>query len=124
MGINRSELQSKIFALLVGYETALENGEPESVVDEHIVRIEELTPNSDFSDMMFYGELDRTKQELAAEAACREEVFDQYGQLGVLEHIRLQMCEALADPGLAGVHRRHAEMKIAEIDANTTTGNA
>ncbi len=124
VGIDRSELRGKIFALLVGYETALENGEPESVIDEHIFRIEELSPNSDFSDMMFYGELDRTNQELAAEAAWREDVFDQYGRLGVLEHIRLQMCEALANPDIAGVHRQHAEMKIAEIDTNTPTGNA
>jgi len=124
MTLDRLELGRQISQLLTAYDTALESGKPEAAVDAYLFTIEELSPNSDFSDMMFYGERDRDFHELATEAVAREIIFRQLGRPGVLEHIRQQMVAALADPGLAPLFRRHAEMKITAIDAEMPAGNA
>jgi len=124
MMLNRLELESRIRSLLADYDFALENREPESAVDAHLFAIEELSPNSDFTDMMFYGERERDFDELASEAARREEIFLAIGRAGVLEHIRQQMVAALSDRNLRPLGRRHAEMKIAEIDAAMPAGHA
>jgi hypothetical protein len=119
-----SDFERCSLELLANYHKAMSGGEPEAAVDAYLLKIEELSPNSDFSGMMFYGEMERSDEELAIEAARRETVFREHGRHGVLEHIRQQMCAALADPNLTQLRRRHAEMKIVQIDEQMPAGHA
>lgn len=73
-------------------------GLSEKQSDLLIAEIVKMTPNSDFADIVFYGERDRTAEEVADEALLREEIFQEGGRAAVNTHIEKQYRSAFDDP--------------------------
>src|SRR5262249_42911082 len=62
----------KILAALMAYHDGIEGGMPEGQLDGIIDQLIELTPHSNISDLMHWGEKDRTNEEIVDEALRRE----------------------------------------------------
>ena len=89
---------------------------PESKVDEVLEQIEDMVPHAHFSDLMFYGERDRSFEELADEAVHRESLWQTGGELAVLVHKHAQMTQALADPATENPYREFAARELLEVE--------
>jgi len=81
------------------YRTIIFNNESsEAEIDRLTKDIDEMMPNTDFTDIFYYGERDRTPSEMADEMIVREELFAQGGKQAVDQHIIELMKEALEHP--------------------------
>lgn len=67
-----------------------------------------FAPHSDLSDIIFYGERDRTAKEIAAEAMLREQLWAEGGKDAVISHIEGLMRTALANPAIDTAHKYSA----------------
>jgi hypothetical protein len=55
-------------------------------------------PNCLFTDIYYYGEIERTTAELAQEALLRESIYAEGGEDALNEHIKASYYEALKRP--------------------------
>jgi hypothetical protein len=106
-----------ILALLQEYDEAIRTGLRERHCDEILLEIARLAPNSDFSDLMFYGEIERTDEEVAEEAAIREAIFAIEGISGVHDRILSQVSLVLNGNGYGSRECHYARLKFEEISA-------
>ena len=60
--------------------------------------IDEITPNSEFTKIFFYGERERTVEEMADEAILREKLFAEGGREAVKQHVVSLMLPVLENP--------------------------
>ena len=69
-----------------------------------LARVKRAAPHADISDLVFYGERDRTHEEIADEALLRERIWTEEGEMAVRARIESQLLEALADPSVPDNH--------------------
>jgi hypothetical protein len=71
-----------------------------------------IVPNARISDLVFYGERDRTHSEIADEALRRESIWLQEGGEALREHIERQLVETLADAALSEKHHHKVSARM------------
>lgn len=81
-----------------------------------MLKLERLSPNSQISGIIFYGERERTNEEITDEALLREEIYTQGGREAVNSHIEQLMRNALADPAVQNPYRISAMMILKDIE--------
>jgi hypothetical protein len=86
---------------------------PESETDNIIQEISAKIPNANFSDIMFYGERERSVEEIVDEALLREKIFQEGGKEAVNAHIEKNYLEAMKNPE-SSVTDRYAALAILE----------
>ena len=69
-----------------------------------LARVKSAAPHGFISDLVFYGERDRTHEEIADEALVRERIWAEKGEMAVRARIEAQLLEALADPSVPDHH--------------------
>jgi hypothetical protein len=89
-------LKEELLILWEGYTTALEGGEHEAVVDAWIGKMDQLVPHGTLSDLLFWGERERTPEEVIQEAVRREMIWRNEGELALLMYRERSLEEALA----------------------------
>jgi hypothetical protein len=67
-------------------------------------RVKSAAPHGRISDLIFYGERDRTHEEIADEALLRERIWAEGGDVALGAHIEAQLLAALADPNVPENH--------------------
>ena len=72
-----------------------------------------MSPNSDISDIIFYGERVRNAEEIADEALLREKIYEEGGRLAVEKHIEEEYRAALRNPGTP-ISERYCAVQILE----------
>jgi len=88
----------------------------ESALQRAMKNLENLLPHSDISDIVFYGERERTAEEMADEALLRERLWLDGGAEAVTAHIVEEMRAALADPTREVCHHASATTILAGIE--------
>ncbi len=74
----------------------------EAQVDAVFEEAEKLVPNARLSELFFYGERERSREETVEEALYREELWERGGERAVLLHVLAQVQAVMDDPN-AGV---------------------
>lgn len=72
--------------------------------DAMISALDRAVPHADISDLIYYGERDRTHEEIVDEALVRERIWAEDGEVAVRARIEAQLLEALADPTVPDHH--------------------
>lgn len=85
----------------------------EDEITELLARLNSFAPHSELSDIIFYGERDRTPAEIADEALLRERIWSEGGKGAVTLHVEQLMRAALANPN-TDTSARYAAMSILE----------
>lgn len=67
-------------------------------------RAEALAPHAQISDLVFWGERDRTNEEIADEVILRERIWSEDGEIAMRNHMEARMREALADTTKPDTH--------------------
>lgn len=80
------------------YDQAVADGKKEAEIDALFEDAENLVPNARLSDLYFYGERERSHDEVVEEALYREELWERGGDRAVLLHVQAQAQVALDDP--------------------------
>lgn len=107
-----------LLAKIKAYEEYIAKGSADQhTADDMIGELDELVPHAAISDLMFYGERERTPQEVVDEALVREDILRSHGELSLLLHIRSQMEEGLKDDTLKAVHRNYARRTLDAVTA-------
>jgi hypothetical protein len=115
-------IKRAVFQVLEAYDAALSDPEAdEDEIDRHIDAAEAVAPHANVSDMIFYGERERTYAEVAEEAAYREQLWRSAGESSLLVHLEEQMESALSDPQRSELERSNAEQALREISARITS---
>ncbi|MCA1200059.1 hypothetical protein K9B35_19000 [Sphingomonas sp. R647] len=89
-------LKEELLSLWESYSTALEGDEPEAVVDAWIGKMDQQVPHGTLSDLLFWGERERTPEEAIQEAICREMIWRNEGELALLIYRERSLEEALS----------------------------
>lgn len=92
-------LSSRILSLLEKYKMEVRAGASEDSADSILDEIEEIAPNSEFNDLMFFGERERTYDEIAREVAERERIAEEDGIRKLLLRFVHQADIVLVDGG-------------------------
>ena len=71
----------------------------EAQVDALFENAEALVPNARLSELYFYGERERSHDEVVEEALLREALWSREGEHAVLLRVQVQAQAALDDPG-------------------------
>jgi hypothetical protein len=99
------------------YDRAVEDGTlSEAQVDALFNEAENLVPNSRLSDLYFYGERERSHDEVVEEALYREELWKNGGDRAVLLHVQVQARAALDDPASRTTYKIISERVLAGIE--------
>jgi len=107
--------QAEVLAALAAYESSVAEGKPEAQVDEKLEAIIEMVPHARITDLYFWGERDRTNEEIVEEALLREGLWREGGDLAVLLRIHGQMKQVADDPDASELHRDSAAQGLADI---------
>ncbi|MFT3727123.1 MAG: hypothetical protein QM759_04800 [Terricaulis sp.] len=91
-------------------------GNSQDAVGDMMRNLERFAPHSELSGIIFYGEKERTPQEMADEALRRERIWSEGGEVAVRAHIQALMRAALADPAVAGSYRYSAMQVLESIE--------
>ena len=110
--------KDEVLERLRAYHACVQNPAcSEREADEIINELHEMTPHANISDLIFWGERERTDEEIATESVYRERVWHEEGELALLMHIRSQLEQSLTDDSIPYVHRNYAEDTLKEISA-------
>jgi hypothetical protein len=110
--VDRHALQSGLAA----YHRAVADGElAESRLDQMIDDLGAIVPHAGFSDLLFWGERERTDEEVIDEAIRREELWLAKGELSLLVHIETQLRAALEYPDFDEPFRSYAEVELSQV---------
>lgn len=91
--------RNRIIELISEYEDGMrEPRYSDEEIDKKINEIDGICPNSEFTGLYFYPEIDRTTEEMADEMILREEIFATGGREAIDKHIATQMKNALDMP--------------------------
>ena len=82
----------------------LEHARTDEETAAALARVKDAAPHGYISDLVFYGERDRTNEEIVDEALLRERIWADEGELAVRARIEAQLFEALADPSVPDLH--------------------
>src|SRR3712207_2455984 len=99
-------LKAELLKSILAYHSYINGDSPSE--DESIAMIEELdrlVPHANISDLIFWGEKERTDEEVVEEALFRESVRESSGRLGLLLHIQSQLDEVASNVAAKPVHR-------------------
>jgi hypothetical protein len=89
----------------------------EAVANEMIGALDTLVPHANISDLIFWGEKERSDEEIATEALLREAIWHEGGDLSLLLHVRSQLQLGLSDTSAKSVHRNYATQMLPKITA-------
>jgi hypothetical protein len=104
------KLADAINQALIEYENVLEsNNFSEREIDNYMTFAEEIAPESFLSDLYFYGEKNRTREEIAYEAAYRQYLFERSDKKVLIEHVMGQMRSALENSESTDLNKACAE---------------
>jgi hypothetical protein len=112
---DEAEVRRKLRSCLQGYKEALAGGGDEAAVDAWIDRAEELVPQANLSDLYFWGERQRTDEEVIDEAVRRQKIWSSGGELALLIHLEAQLSSAAADPALEYVYAHYAKTELVRV---------
>ena len=109
-------LQQALLSRLASYHRALDEGKTtESELDGILLEAEALVPHANLSDLLFWGERERTDEEAVDEAIKREELWRTKGEVALLFHIEAQLRSALEDPTLGEPYRSYSETELSRL---------
>jgi hypothetical protein len=98
------------------YELKVSTGRlSDQQADDEFAKVEQLVPHARLSDLCFWGERERTKEEIVDEALFREDLWRNQGDLAVLVHIHAQMQMTLEDPNARELDIVNASQGITDI---------
>ncbi|KDA03380.1 hypothetical protein [Hyphomonas oceanitis] len=109
--MNRAEFLLKLEEYL-----AQEAELSEEEADFALASLEHMAPNSDLSDIIYYGDKDRNASEIVDEALLRQALWNSGGRESVRERIKQLMKETLADQNatVAKIYSAQAILKSLE----------
>lgn len=113
--IDKPRLKQELTTLWQSYEQALGAGEPEANVDAWIFQMEELVPHAILSDLIFWGEKERSLDEAIDEAVEREEIYQSSGEIGLLIYLETQLSNALSNSALTEPFRTFTGNQLSDI---------
>jgi hypothetical protein len=112
--------RNAIAAILTEYNSLVESGPAGEAESNALIRkLDEMLPHANISDLLFWGERDRTEDEVIEEALLREGVWRSGGDLVLLLHLEEQLQGALLDPHIKARHREYADGELFRIAAET-----
>jgi hypothetical protein len=91
-------------------------GNSEQEVSDMMRHIETFAPNAELSRIIFYGERNRSPEEIADEAMLRERIWSEGGRSGVAAHVEKLMRAAIDAPTTEVSYRYSAMNILAGID--------
>ncbi|MBY0563047.1 MAG: hypothetical protein K2P58_02575 [Hyphomonadaceae bacterium] len=107
-------MSSQFVEAISNFLTEIECGDlSEQQVSSMMSDLRLFAPHSDLSDIIFYGERNRTPEEIVNEALLRERIWEEGGREAVTAHVKALMLAALADPAIDTTHR-YSAMNILE----------
>ncbi|WP_157218712.1 hypothetical protein [Flavisphingomonas formosensis] len=99
----------------VSYNEALSREDPEQELDALINQLDELVPHANVSDLLFWGEREKTPDEVFDEAIRRELIWRHEGELALLIHIETLLTAALTNPDLSYPCRQYTESELPQV---------
>jgi replicative DNA helicase len=116
---NRVLTHCKIVEALDKYHESVANKAfSERDVDDIFDEIGDQVPHANLNDLYFFGESERTHEEIAREALHREHLWQTGGDLALLLYLQSQMEAALADPKTEWLGQRNAKRTLDEVTAD------
>ena len=98
------------------YDQAVDDGLDESQIDSLFEEAENIVPNARLSELYFYGERDRSHDEVVSEASIRESLWESAGDIAVLLHVQTQMRATIGNPSASVTHRVVAEQVLFGVE--------
>lgn len=111
-------LRDQLLAKIREYHAYIESDSPkEAIADEMIDELVALAPHATISDLLFWGEKERSDEEVVEEALIREAIWREGGELPLLLHIKVQLEQGLSNTTERPVHRNYAIKMLPKITA-------
>ncbi|MGH6614429.1 hypothetical protein [Sphingomonas sp.] len=98
------------------YDRAVKDGMKEAQIDTMFEAAENLVPNARLSELYFYGERERSHDEVVEEALYREELWERGGDRAVLLYVQAQAKVTMDDPTASITFKVIAEQVLSGID--------
>lgn len=112
---DEAQLRQDLRAYLKAYNDALTSGKPEAERDAWIGRLDALVPQANISDLYFWGECERTDEEVVDEAVRRQKIWRSGGELALLLHLEAQLRTAASNPDLRPVYRNYVNGQLPRV---------
>jgi hypothetical protein len=84
----------------------------EEMRDERLRELDRAVPAALISNLVYYGERDRSDEEIADEALERQRIWHAEGWVAVQTRIERQGLEVLSNPAITGVCRGNAAILV------------
>jgi hypothetical protein len=97
------------------YNEALSRGDAEQEIDKWINEMDDLVPHGNVSDLLFWGECERTPDEVFDEAIRREAIWREAGELPLLVYIEALLATSLERADLSYPCKHYAESELSRV---------
>jgi radical SAM superfamily enzyme YgiQ (UPF0313 family) len=84
----------------------------ESEINLMLADLKALAPHAHIHDLVFYGERERTNDEIADEALLRERIWSEGGDSAVWAHIEGLALATLSDPSISDLNYRKIDARL------------
>ena len=112
---DEANLKRALQTYLRAYNDALTTGRPMEEADAWLWRLDALVPQAKITDLLFWGERDRSEEEVLDEAFRREQIWGSEGELALLLHLEAQLCDAASNSDLRPVYRNYVNGELPRV---------
>ncbi len=114
-----TDRRNRLAAALAEYSRYLaETKKPSQRVADSLFKVAEaIVPDAILNDLYFYGERERSDDEVASEATLRQDIYDRDGEYALLVYILEQNRAACLSDDIAEIHQANAQQTVEEVEA-------
>lgn len=108
---------------LAGAIAQLERARTDSDTSAALAEVRRLAPHARVSDLVFYSERERSRDEMVEEALRREQIWADGGDFALNAHIEGQLLAALSDPSTPDTHYTKVSARMLLDGLRTSTAS-